>query len=254
MVVSLVNADDVVPRACMRSLAGLLEELAVFDWRAAAAAAVEQDGEGSDVAAHLSRLLRWAIGAKDGSAAGSGSAAAAGEVAEGLLHAAAHEVQAAAEGGGGAEGPRVLERLGSGGFQVGQEGTAAVAAVLLPLWWWAEARWRWRFWMEQRSRRPQRAPPVPASDCCRSPRPCAMQRQYNAHVPGRVVLIYPLPAEAASGKGGEGAPTKGGEGPPPCGLALVDCASRAVMRLRVSPSMILDHFIDKAPVLQALGG
>lgn len=28
IVTSLVNADDVVPRACMRSLAGLLEELA----------------------------------------------------------------------------------------------------------------------------------------------------------------------------------------------------------------------------------
>lgn len=132
---SLVNEDDVVPRACMRSLAGFLEELANFDWRAAAEAAAKggSDGSGADVAQHLSRLMLWAVGGKEGGKAGGsddgdnggaadGSAAdgdAAGEAAEGLLHAAAHEMQAAAERGEGAQGARMLERLGSGGFQVG---------------------------------------------------------------------------------------------------------------------------------------
>lgn len=81
------------------------------------------------MAQHLSRLVLWAVGGKednkqaDGDAgsgkAGSGGAADEAAKAEGLLHAAAHELQAAAEGEDGAQGPRLLERLGSAGFQVG---------------------------------------------------------------------------------------------------------------------------------------
>lgn len=132
IVTSLVNCDDVVPRACMRSLAGFLEELACFDWRAAAEAAAQRggDGNGVDVAQHLSRLVLWAVGSKEGGGANgrangsgdgaaNGSAEAADAAAEGLLHAAAHEMQAAVDGEEGAQGPRLLERLGSGGFQVG---------------------------------------------------------------------------------------------------------------------------------------
>lgn len=93
--------------------------------------------------------------------------------------------------------------------------------------------------------------------------PACPQKLYNAHVPGRVVLIYPLPAQpGGSSKGGSepaeaGAEAQAGaadEAVPRCGLAQVDCASRAVTRLRVSSRMILDHFVDKPPVMQALGG
>lgn len=76
------------------------------------------------------------------------------------------------------------------------------------------------------------------------------------------MLIYPLPEkEGSSSKGDSEQPaTAGAEAGaaaaavPPRGLVLVDCASRAVTRLRVSPSILIDHFIDKAPVMQALGG
>lgn len=77
-------------------------------------------------------------------------------------------------------------------------------------------------------------------------------------MPGRVVLIYPLPTKADGGS--EAGAEQPGEGEaeaghtPPCGLALVDCASRAVTRLRVSARMVMDHFVDRPPVVQALGG
>ena len=109
----------------------------------------------------------------------------------------------------------------------------------------------------------QRQPPLPRPTACpgRTPLP-ALQKLYNAHVPGQVVLIYPLPEnEGSSSKGDSEQPaTAGAEAGaaaaavPPRGLVLVDCASRAVTRLRVSAGMIIDHFVDRAPVMQALGG
>ena len=78
---------------------------------------------------------------------------------------------------------------------------------------------------------------------------------YNAHVPGRVVLIYPSAAAAAdvegrtAGEDGEDGITGGSSG-----LALLPCTHPAVQRLRVSSAMLGDHFVDSPKVVAALGG
>lgn len=163
-----------------RSFAGLLDELAGFDWKAAAAAAAEgkaggDDAGSLDMAQHVSRLLLWVMGHSAGKAAAGTDTDDQGTAASAALHAAAGEVRhAAAEQHGAA----LLQRMGSGGFE----------------------------------------------------------RPYNAHVPGRVVLVF----DGANGGGG--------------GLALVSCAARAVRRLRLSRGVIVDHFIDRPEVVDALGG
>ena len=88
---------------------------------------------------------------------------------------------------------------------------------------------------------------------------------YNAHVPGRVVLFFRQPGDGSAdgsgagsssgcAKGGSkaagGAAAAGGQGAGQAaaqqlGMALVDTTSRAVRRLRLSPAIISDHFIDK---------
>ena len=68
---SLVHADDLVPRLCIRSFAGLLEELAAFDWRSAAEQTTADAGSsklGLSVAQHLVPLLGLAAAARPAAA------------------------------------------------------------------------------------------------------------------------------------------------------------------------------------------
>jgi hypothetical protein len=100
VVTSVVHADDVVPRLCIRSFAALLEELAAFDWRSAQQAqeaAAADSKAGLSVAQHLAPLLGWALGAEGGSGRGEG-----GEEGEGRQQ--------------GGSPSSELARLGSGGF------------------------------------------------------------------------------------------------------------------------------------------
>ena len=209
---STVHGDDVVPRLCIRSFAGLLEELAAFDWRQAQAAAAEvaEKGEGGlPVAQHLEQLLVWALGGSGGGACGNSSRAreqpAEGDAAaaDGLLQAAAGKVRAMAAGEEGEEG---------GGTPAG--GSSSSRASL-------------------------------GSE--------GFERPYNAHVPGRVVLIY---RQAGGAGGGADSTDDGGGAGSTAGasVALVGCQHPAVRRLRVSSRMISDHFVDTEDVVTALGG
>ncbi|EFN52035.1 hypothetical protein CHLNCDRAFT_139223 [Chlorella variabilis] len=101
VVTSLVHADDLVPRLCIRSFAGLLEELAAFDWRSAAEQTTADAGSsklGLSVAQHLVPLL----GLGSGGEAGGGLQQAKDE---------AGEVEEAGDGDG------ALVSLGSAGFE-----------------------------------------------------------------------------------------------------------------------------------------
>lgn len=100
IVTSTVVGDDVVPRMCTRSFAGLLEELASYDWQAAAAATAEgPDSSSLDVASHLSNLLLWVMGTKNsngGSSSGGNGGAVTSRTSQGLREAAG-AVRAAAD-------------------------------------------------------------------------------------------------------------------------------------------------------------
>ena len=78
------------------------------------------------------------------------------------------------------------------------------------------------------------------------------ERSYNAHVPGRVLLVY-RPPGAAKDEDGEGDAAAEAASGRRDGMALVPTTHRAVRRLRVSPLMVADHFIDGPEIMAALG-
>jgi hypothetical protein len=216
-VTSTVHGDDLVPRLCTRSFAGLLEELAAFDWRqaqAAAAAEAAEKGEGGlQVAQHLEHLLVWALGGgsggKDRGGAKEERAEGRSQAAGGLLQAAVGKVRAGAAGKGAEEDIKEEEAEEQEDEEEGRGGSSSCASL--------------------------------DGD--------GFEKPYNAHIPGRVVLIY------RQGDGHAGGATEGSaEGAAPASLALVGCQHPAVRRLRVSSRMITDHFVDSDDVVAALGG
>ena len=223
VVTSTVHGDDLVPRLCTRSFAGLLEELAAFDWRqaqAAAAAEVAEKGEGGlQVAQHLEHLLVWALGGggsgdKDSGRAKEQPAEGRSEAADGLLQAAAGKVRAGASGGEEEVVEEEEEEEEEGGGGGGPAGGSSSRRASLD------------------------------SD--------GFEKPYNAHIPGRVVLIYRQgDGQAGGATGGAGG---GGGSTAAASVALVDCQHPAVRRLRVSSRMITDHFVDTDDVVAALGG
>ena len=76
---------------------------------------------------------------------------------------------------------------------------------------------------------------------------------YNAHIPGRVVLIYRQDAGGSAGSGSGGG-SGGATATANALAALVGCQHPAVRRLRVSSRMVTDHFVDTEDVIAALGG
>ncbi|KAL4435196.1 hypothetical protein ABPG77_001878 [Micractinium sp. CCAP 211/92] len=251
MVTSLVNCDDCVPRLCIRSFAGLLEELAAFDWEAEAARHAERGA--SAMTAHLSKLLLYAFGTagQDGKEGGKEDGEKGDKAAS---KAGGKENGKQDSSSGGRDGQEVNGRReasgsgGKGGERVDKEhvGEAADEALHEAALAAGEADLR-RL----------------GSD--------GFERSYNAHVPGRVCLVFrPSRADAGhsaddktdeagqagtegdGGSAGKSSGSEGGAALPKDGLALVPCTHPAVRRLRVSSFMLTDHFVDKPEVMAAL--
>lgn len=227
------------PHLSPRSFAGLLEELAAFDWEAEAARHAQEGA--SAMTAHLSKLLLYAFGTagQDGKENGKAPSKEGGKEdsssgGRGRQEANGGQV---ANGSAGRDGERLdSEHVGEAADEALHE--AALAAG------------------EAGLRRLGSA---------------GFERSYNAHVPGRVCLVFRPPgadagssADDGAGETGEaGAEGDGAGGPksgssedatasPKDGLALVPCTHPAVRRLRVTTCMVTDHFVDKPEVMAAL--
>jgi hypothetical protein len=206
VVCSLVHADDVVPRLNIRSFAGLLEELAVFDWQAAkeelaAAEAGGEDTEGNAITQHLAPLLGWALN----DTKGKGREKERREKED-------KQKKKQEEGKRGKAGTK----NGAGSGTASGAGSHGSDFDL----------------KEEEEDEEEQQDGDSSSD--------GFDEPYNAHVPGKVVLLY----RKTTATDAEHAQCDG--------RALVPCTHPTIRRMRLSSRMISDHFVDTPEFLRAL--
>lgn len=282
------------PRAALlpRSFAGLLDELAAFDWQGEAERHVQKGA--SAMTTHLSKLLLYAFGTTGGNGKERGKEQGKGKNGD-------KEDRKGKEGSkengkrkedGKENGKQTGSSVGRGSQKAdGSSGRGDASRAD------GARRDGERLDSEAVGEAADEAlheAALAAGEAgLRRLSSAGFERSYNAHVPGRVCLIFRQPGADAGGSaggdagasrgsdssaGGDAVPSEGGNGsaggdggasvggdgsahsgdnegmaaPAKDGLALVPCTHPAVRRLRVSSSMFADHFVDKPEVMAAL--
>ena len=198
VVVSLVHADDVVPRLAVTPFYNVLEELVAFDWRAVGATSSSSGGGGVSMPTALTLMQRFAGMIPSG---GSGSGNGGNENAN-------DEVQVA-------ETASVVASIAAG-----VDGGAAGGKKQSP-----------------------------SDGSAEKPRDETSQfnPNYDPFVPGRVVFVYSASPQQQQQDSDTHAADHGVR------RKLVGADHPLLRRMRVTSTMISDHFIDKEQFLTALG-